>query len=79
MKLTKHATKRSQQRGIQYDVLLLISLLGEEIVKDKDGVKIQMTKKDRRKIIQTLDKCKNKAIVTDKNFNKLITAYALSR
>lgn len=51
MKLTKHATKRSQQRGIQYDVLLLISLFGEEIVKDKDGVKIQMTKKDRRKII----------------------------
>ena len=38
-----------------------------------------MTKKDRRKIIQTLDKCKNKAIVTDKNFNKLITTYALSR
>ena len=79
MKLTKHEAKRSQQRGIQYDVLLLISLFGEEIVKDKDGVNIQMTKKDRRKIIQTLDKCKNKAIVTYKNFNNLITAYALSR
>lgn len=79
MKLTKHATKRSQQRGIQYDVLLLISLFGEEIDKDIDGVKIQMTERALRKIIQILDKCKNKVIVTDKNFNKLITTYALYR
>lgn len=79
MKLTNHATKRAQQRGIQYDTLLLISLFGEEISVDTEGVKIQMTERTIRKIIQLLDKCRNKVIIADKSFSSLITTYALSR
>lgn len=79
MKLTKHAAKRAQQRGIQHDTLLLVSLFGEEVATDADGVKIQMTERARRHLVQLLDKCRSKVIVTDKNASKLITAYTLSR
>lgn len=79
MKLTKHAAKRAQQRGIQDDTLLLVSLFGEEVATDAGGVKIQMTERARRNLVQLLDKCRSKVIVTDKNVSKLITAYTLSR
>lgn len=79
MKLTNHATKRAQQRGINDDVLLLVSLFGEEVSSDKGVVKIQMTEKTRRKLFQVLDKCRSKVIIADRSVSKVITAYTLTR
>lgn len=79
MKLTKHANKRLQQRGIQDDVLVLISLFGEQVSSNKGCVKLKMTEKTRGKIVQILDRCRNKVIIMDKSFSNLITAYTLSR
>lgn len=77
MKLTKHAIKRAQQRGLKHDVLFLISLFGEEIGRDRDGIKLLMSEKTIRKLIQLLDKCRDTVIITDSNYDRLITAYAL--
>lgn len=77
MKLTKHAIKRAQQRGLKYDVLFLISLFGEEIERDRGGIKLLMSEKTIRKLIQLLDKCRDTVIVTDPNYDRLLTAYAL--
>lgn len=78
MKITKHATKRTQQRGIKHDTLLLVSMFGEIVATDADCAKIQITERIRRNLIQLLDKCRDKIIVVDKNVSTLITAYTLS-
>jgi len=79
MKITNHANKRMRQRGIKDDTLLLVSMFGEEVTSDSEIVKMQMTERKRRNLMQSLDKCRNKMIVIDKNFKTLVTAYTLSR
>lgn len=79
MRLTKHAAKRVQQRGIPVDLLLLIVLFGDVVAEDKDGIRLQILDKTRSKIIQLLDKCKEKVIITDKIYESIITAYNIGR
>lgn len=77
--MTEHAIKRAQQRGIRHETLLLVSLFGEEVSSDIDGVKIQMTEKAWRNLAQTLDKCRNKVIVANSSMSIMLTTYTLSR
>lgn len=79
MKMTEHAIKRAQQRGIRHETLLLVSLFGEEVSSDTDGVKIQMTEKAWRNLAQILDKCRNKVIVANSSMSIMLTTYTLSR
>lgn len=79
MKLTKHAVKRAQQRGLPEDLLLLIVLFGEVVAEGNGGIKLQILDKTRAKIIQLLDKCREKVLITDKNYESIITAYAVNR
>lgn len=79
MKMTKHAIKRTQQRGIRHDTLLLVSLFGEEVSSAPEGIRIQMTERAWRNLAQLLDKCRNKVIVADDTMSRLITAYTISR
>ena len=79
MKVTNHANKRMRQRGIKDDTLLLVYMFGEEVTSDSEVVKMQMTERKRRNLIQSLDKCRNKVIVADKNYKSLITTYTLLR
>lgn len=79
MKLTKHAAKRAQQRGLPMDLLLLIALFGDVVAEDKEGLRLQILDKTRSKIIQLLDKSREKILITDKDYESIITAYALGR
>lgn len=79
MKMTKHVSKRAQQRGIPDEILRLICFFGEEVAADAEGVKIQMTEKALRHLTQLLDKCRNKVIVADSSMSRMFTAYTLSR
>lgn len=76
MKVTKHAKKRCCQRGIKIDLLDLIYNFGTKIDEDEDGIKFQITDKIRTKLIDLLDKSKNKIIITDKFQENIITVYA---
>lgn len=75
MKITNHASKRCQQRGIKLDVLEFIYKFGNNIQEDKEAIKIQITNKVRSEIIDLLDKSKNKILVIDKVRGDIITAY----
>ena len=79
MKVTTHASKRLQQRGIKDMYVMLIHMFGD-VTESNTGVeKIQLREKTRRSLIQSLDKCQNKVIIVDRDLNgTLITAYALS-
>lgn len=79
MKLTKHAAKRAQQRGLPHDVLFLIALFGDVVRKDSGGIMLQLSDKTRCKIIQLLDKYRKKILITDKSYETVITTYAVSK
>ena len=79
MKVTSHASKRLQQRGIKDLSVILIHMFGDITESNADGEKIQLLEKTRRSLIQSLDKCQNKVIVADRTLSgTLITAYSLS-
>ena len=79
MKITKHAYKRMSQRTINEIQVILISLFGTTINKDKEFEKLSILDKEIYKIREQLDKCKGKVIVVDKSFKNLVTAYSLYR
>ncbi len=79
MRKSKHLVKRMQQRGICHDAVLLIAMFGEEIRSEQGCVKLKMTEKTIRKLIQLLDKCRNTVVLANNEVSTLITAYSCAK
>jgi hypothetical protein len=77
MELTGHASKRSRQRGFQEDDIALIVHFGTPVTRPGNAVEFQMTRKDIKQIIQTLDRISNKAVLVSQE--RIITVYNLER
>lgn len=78
--LTKHAEKRLQQRGIPEEMLLFISLYGEEISQKGGSHEHRLTKqavktlrKDLKKVLKHLDSLSNTYFI-EGAAGKIITA-----
>lgn len=77
MKISKHASIRAAQRAINDYQLLLISIFGIPIRKDKECNKLIIPDKIINKIRYSLDKCKGKAVIVDNEYQNIVTAYSL--
>lgn len=79
MKISKHASIRAAQRAINDYQILLISMFGIPIMKDKECNKIIIPDKIIDKIRYSLDKCKGKALIVDNEYKNIVTAYSMYR
>lgn len=84
MEISKHANKRSQQRGIPRNYLDIITRYGTPVEKPGNAFEYRLHKKDKDRIIQHLkrliqcvDKCTGKAVLMDSNKDTVVTAYNL--
>lgn len=77
MRLTRHAQIRAAQRGFGEDKLLLISLFGEEVSRNKDVVKLLLKDKTITRLKNSLDKCGNSILVSCSDYENIITVYHL--
>ena len=84
MKLSGHACKRFQQRGIMSIHFELIMQYGTPTKKPGDATEYRIYSKDKERIIkflksqiQALDKCTNKAVIVSRD-NVILTAYNLN-
>lgn len=79
MRVSVHARKRAQQRGITGDELLLIATYGE--VMDRRGGALRLRVPDRtiNRLMRALDNCRRKILITDNDYQTIITAYALAK
>jgi len=76
MKISKHASVRSQQRGITFETIELITNYGTPVRKSGDVLEYRLLKKDKKRLIQTLDKTNNKAVIVSINGGSVITVYS---
>ena len=82
MKLSQHAQKRQQQRGISRDIIELILVFGtprhkpgnatEYLIMNEDN---QRLSNDLKRVKNLLEKAKNKAVLVSKDGNDVITTY----
>ena len=79
MKLTRHAGKRAQQRGISWEQLALMAMFGTEVSRDAEAVKIGLTEGTLARLRAALERCKGKVIVMDDVCDRIITTYTLTR
>jgi hypothetical protein len=82
MKMSKHAMARAQQRGIDRNLINLIVSFGEHKPRPGNTFELKLNKKDKnyfinglRQLINKIDKCSNKSVIVDNNFDKIITVY----
>lgn len=78
MKISRHASIRSRQRGFQGSDLFLIANFGIPVRRPGNVIEYQMTQKVIKEIIQSLDRICHKAILVDENDESIITAYNLN-
>jgi len=84
MKISNHANKRSQQRGIPKDYIEIILRYGTPVRRQGDTLEYRLHKKDKdrivshlKQLIQSIDKCTNKAVLVDSNLEEIVTVYNL--
>ena len=75
MKISQNAAKRLRQRGFKDDYVDLIVNHGTPHEKDGNVVEYRLDKKDISRIMQSLDKCKKKAVLVDASASEIITGY----
>ena len=75
MQLSKHAKKRSQQRGIRQAVIELILEFGESRRMPGNVQEYRLRRKGRSRLIQLLDKAINVGVVVDDEESVVITTY----
>jgi hypothetical protein len=75
MKISQNAAKRLRQRGFKDDYIDLIVNHGTPYEKDGSVVEYRLDKKDISRIMQSLDKCKRKAVLVDTSVSEIITGY----
>jgi hypothetical protein len=81
-KMSKHATKRAQQRGISRRIIEIITLLGKPISRPGNATEFRINKRDKndaikilKKIIHLLDKSSNVSVILDSDMDEVITVY----
>jgi hypothetical protein len=84
MRLSKHASVRSRQRGFPVDCISLIINFGTPIRRPGDALEYRLRKKDKVKVInyykhqiQLLDKAAEKAVLVSGDTAEIITVYNL--
>jgi hypothetical protein len=84
MRVSNHAFKRSQQRGIPKDYIELILEYGTPVRRQGDTLEYRLHKKDRdrivrhlKQLIQYVDRCTNKAVLVDSKLEEIVTVYNL--
>lgn len=84
MKISRHATIRSQQRGIPKDYIDIIVRYGTPVRRQGDTLEYRLHRKDRERIIthlkqliQSIDKCNNKAVLVDSKLEEIVSVYNL--
>jgi hypothetical protein len=85
MEMSKHASKRSQQRGIPKSYAEIILKYGNAERKPGNVFEYRLPKRKADKIakqfkhlIQSLDKCTRKGVLVDLSEGKIITVYNLT-
>ncbi len=76
MTMSEHAKARSRQRGIPFENMQLILSLGTPIQKRGGAIEFQFLKKDKKKLIQQLDKLTGKAVLVSED-GTIITVYTI--
>ncbi len=84
MRISNHASIRSQQRGIPKNYIDLILRYGTPVRRQGDTLEYRLHKKDKERIIkhlkqliQSIDNCTGKAILVDSDMEEIITVYNL--
>ena len=84
MRISNHASIRSQQRGIPKDYIDIILRYGTPVRKQGDTLEYRLRKKDKERIIkhlkqliQSIDKCTGKGVLVDSNMEEIVTVYNL--
>ena len=75
MKLSHHASKRAQQRGILSSHIEVIAQFGTLVRKPGGAVEYRLLDKDRKRLIHILDKVVHKAILVSDDGETVITVY----
>ena len=82
MKISHHAIKRGQQRGISQECIDFIRLHGTPIRRPGDVLEYRILKKDKQKIIRELkheinivESALNKAVLVSGDKRTVITSY----
>jgi hypothetical protein len=85
MKLSFHAGRRSQQRGIRFSDVDLILALGTPKRKVGGAVEYRMTTKQRqqaivqiKRLLNALDKTAGKAVLVNPRREEIITVYNIT-
>ena len=79
MEFSRHALVRSQQRGFQSDDISLIVNFGTPIQKPGNVTEYRMRKKDGKRLVQAIDRIKDKAVLVDQNEGTVVTVYNLDK
>lgn len=79
MELTRHATIRGQQRVFQSDDIALIVIFGTPIKRPGNASQYIITKKDKTRLIQSLDRIQNKAVLVNNETDMILTAYNIDK
>ena len=79
MRVSGHARKRAQQRGITGDELLLIATYGEVMDRRGGALRLRVPDKTINRLMRALDSCRRKILITDDDYQTIITAYALTK
>ena len=75
MKISKHASRRANQRGINAYQLILCALFGEIVRKDKSAVALMVPEKEISALRQALDRLGNLIVIKSAIYNNIITTY----
>ena len=79
MELSKHAAVRMQQRGFQADDIDLITRFGTPVKRPGNAVEYRMTQKQKKHLIQVLDRVEKKAVLLRDNEETILTLYNLDK
>jgi len=76
MKKSKHALIRAQQRGILPSHLEIVMQFGTPMEKRDGAIEWRLLERDKKRLIQALDKADHKAILTSRDdCQTVITVY----
>jgi hypothetical protein len=79
MELSRHASVRKQQRGFQADDIDLITRFGTPVKRPGNVVEYRMTQKQKKHLIQALDRVEKKAVLLRDNEETILTLYNLDK
>ena len=79
MELSKHASAKMQQRGFQADDIDLITRFGTPVNRPVNVVEYRMTQKQKKHLIQALDRVEKKAVLLRDDEETVVTLYNLDK